>query len=240
MNLKQLNYIVTIAEQQSISRAADLLFLSRPALNHYLLDLEKELGLPLFKRVQKKLLPTYAGSLYIDAAREILERKKQTYKALEDISNCNIGCLSLGITRGFGASAFGEIFPIFHEAYPNYTVDLLEGNVRDLEAAVSQGKIDIAIIGQGSVKSTLEHLTFTPCEVVLVLPPGHPLSPLAAPPSQPYQSMDLKCQEDDAVVMMNSDTNIRAIADQHFSAAEFTPMIIVECSMSSMAYNLVK
>ena len=59
MNLKQLSYIVTIADTQNISHAADQLFISRPALNHYLTTLEKELGYPVFKRIQKE--PSISG-----------------------------------------------------------------------------------------------------------------------------------------------------------------------------------
>ena len=80
MNLKHLTYIVTIAEMQSISKAAEILFLSRPALNHFLLNLEKELGFSLFKRINKKLILTDAGRIYVDSAKSILEINKQTYK----------------------------------------------------------------------------------------------------------------------------------------------------------------
>ena len=95
MNLKQLTYIVTIADTQNISHAADLLYISRPALNHYLITLENELGFPLFKRVQKKMIPTEAGTVYIRSAKEILEIKKQAYKAINEINNCEPDVLIL-------------------------------------------------------------------------------------------------------------------------------------------------
>ena len=106
MNLKHLTYIVTIAEMQSISKAAEILFLSRPALNHFLLNLEKELGFSLFKRINKKLILTDAGRIYVDSAKSILEIKKQTYKLLEELSDCETGCLHIGLTRGIGIHMF--------------------------------------------------------------------------------------------------------------------------------------
>lgn len=240
MNLKNLNYIVTIAEMQSISKAAEALFLSRPALNHFLLNLEGELGFPLFKRINKKLILTDAGQIYISSAKNILEIKKQTYKLLEELSSCETGCLHVGITRGIGINMFSEVFPIFHQKYPHFTAHLQEGNVRYLEDCVSNGTIDIAIIGQGSVHSHLEHITFAPCEVVIALPKSHPLASLAAPAGMPHTSLDLRLLEKESFVLMNKDTNIRAIADVHFQKAGFEPKILMECSLSSLAYQLVR
>ncbi len=240
MNLKHLTYIVTIAEMQSISKAAEILFLSRPALNHFLLNLEKELGFSLFKRINKKLILTDAGRIYVDSAKSILEIKKQTYKLLEELSDCETGCLHIGLTRGIGIHMFSEVFPIFHKKYPNFTVQLQEGNVRYLEDCVSNGIIDIAVIGQGSVHSHLQHLTFAPCEVVIVLPRSHPLAHLAAPVGMPHNPLDLRLLEKEAFVLMNKDTNIRAIADAHFQQANFEPKILTECSLSSLAYQLVR
>lgn len=240
MDLKKLEYIVTIAEEGNISHAANKLFVTRPALNHFLLNLEQDLGLKLFERNTKKLVPTYAGKLYIKSAKQILDIKKQTYKMLEDIMDNHIGCISLGVTHGIGNAMLADVLPKFHQKYPNYTLNLKEGNVRDLEAKVSDGDIDFAVVGNGSIPTTLKHITTIACEVVLVLPPGHPLGIYAAPSGQPHASLDLTLLKDELFVLMNRDTNIRAIADKHFNLAGFKPKILVECSMSTLAYKFVK
>lgn len=240
MRFRQLNYIIEIAESQTISKAAENLFLSRPALNHYLLDLESELGTPLFKRIGKKLVPTAAGKVYIESARQMLAIQKETYKTLADFTDSNTGCISMGITRGIGNTMFCEVFPKFHERYPRYTIDLVEGNVRELETAMFEGKIDFCVIGSGSIHSGLEHIRSAPCEVVLVLPPEHPLGKLAAPVGQPYATLDLRLLKDESFVLMNSDTNIRAIANKHFDLAGYSPKVMVECSLSTLAYSLVR
>ncbi len=240
MDLKKLEYIVMIADEGNISRAADKLFLTRPALNHFLLNLEDDLGLKLFERNAKKLVPTYAGKLYIESAKQILDIKKQTYKMLGDIADNSIGCISLGVTHGIGNAMLADVLPKFHKKYPNYTLHLKEGNVRDLEAKVSDGDIEFAVVGNGSIATNLQHITTIACEVVLVLPPDHPLGTLAAPPGQPHATLNLELLKDELFVLMNRDTNIRAIADKHFELAGFKPKILVECSMSTLAYKFVK
>ena len=240
MRFRQLNYIVEIAESQTISKAAENLFLSRPALNHYLLDLEAGLGTPLFKRIGKKLIPTEAGKVYINSARQMMAIQKETYKTLADFTDSKTGRISMGITRGIGNTMFCEVFPKFHEQYPHYTIDLVEGNVRELETAMFEGKIDFCVIGSGSIPSGLQHIRSAPCEVVVVLPPTHPLGKLAAPVGEPYTTLDLRLLKDENFVLMNSDTNIRAISDKHFELAGYKPKVMVECSLSTLAYSLVR
>lgn len=240
MNLKQLTYITTIAETQNISHAADSLYISRPALNHYLITLEKELGFPLFKRIQKRMIPTEAGAVYIRSAKEILEIKKQTYKIINEINNCETGCLKLGITRVIGAAMLTEIFPKFHQTYPNYTVKLIEGNVNDLEEYCLAGEIDFAVMGQSSIQSQLEHIEFAPCEILLALPLSHPLSHLAETNHAPYKNLELEQLKNDSFILMSKATRIRTITDYHFMKAGFFPKALLETSLSSVAYEMVR
>ena len=242
MDLKKLEYISAIAEEGSISHAAEKLFVTRPALNHFLLNLERHLGLKLFERNvnTKKLVPTYAGRLYMESVRQILDIRKQTYKMLGDIRDNHIGCISLGVTHGIGNAMLADVLPRFHRKYPNYTLNLKEGNVRELETRVAEGDIEFAVVGTGSIPTNLKHITAIACEVVLVLPPGHPLGIHAAPAGAPHATLDLGMFKEELFVLMNRDTNIRAIADKHFNLAGFKPRILVECSMSTLAYKFVK
>lgn len=240
MNLKQLEYIVTIEKEGSLSKAADKLYITRPALNHYLISLETELGMPLFKRTNKRLIPTVAGETYIQAAKTILEVKKQAYKELQDIADDYKGTISLGLTTGIGNSILQDVLPKFNRVYPHYTIKLLEGNIRTLENAVQNGDIDFAVVGYGSIPTDLKHITTISCEVVLMLPPSHPLGVYEAPRDMPHAVLDLNMLQDEYFVLMNTKTNIRAIADKHFAMAGFQPKIKVECSRSSLAYHFVK
>lgn len=240
MDLRKLEYIVAIAEEQSITKAAERVFITRPALDHFLLNLEADLHVQLFNRINRKLYPTYAGELYIKAAKEILGIKKQTYKLIEEISNNTIGQIRIGVTHGVGNIILADVLPKFHEKYPNFNIELKEANIRELEQMVSDGTIDFTVEGNGSVPSQLEHITTIACEVVLVLPKSHPLAKEATNNSAPHPSIDLKLLENERFILMNKNTNIRAIADRHFDMAGFEPKTLIECSMSTLAYQFVK
>ncbi len=78
MDTKQIEYILKIAEENNITKAADKLYITQSALNQQLLKLEKELGTPLFHRSRVNWRPTEAGEVYLRNARQILRLKKDT------------------------------------------------------------------------------------------------------------------------------------------------------------------
>lgn len=76
MDLKQVEYILKIAEENNITRAAEKLFITQSALNQQLLKLERELDTPLFYRSRTNWRPTEAGEVYIRNAKELLRIRK--------------------------------------------------------------------------------------------------------------------------------------------------------------------
>ena len=76
MDLKKIEHILRIAEEKNISRAAERLFISQPALNLQLLNLERELGTKLFVRKGNECSVTEAGRIYVETARKMMNMKK--------------------------------------------------------------------------------------------------------------------------------------------------------------------
>lgn len=241
MNLKQMSYIVTIADSQNISKAAEKLFITRPALNHFLTNLENELGFTLFERLNRRLILTEAGKIYVNSARKIISIEQERDKLLNELANCEVGEIKVGITRVIGARMFNTIFPIFHQRYPNFTVKLIEGNVNRLEKFLLNGGIDFAVTGTISKDLPLEYVSFAPCEIVIVLPLNHPLATKAKNNSGNQRcSLDLKELKNDAFILMSPETKLRTICTQRFNEAEFSPKIMLETGLSSTAFELVK
>ena len=241
MNLKQLNYITTIAECKNISRAAEQLYISRSALNGYLLQLESELGIQLFHRMKKRLVLTYAGEKYVSAAKRILDIHEQLYKELGDIANASTGLINIGVNRSIGEKIFRETFPIFHDKYPGYNIKLTASE--RIEAELMDGQIDWAIMGYGTAKPSPPELVQVPletCEIVLALPSTHSLAKFAAPSGMPYNTLDLKLLENEKFILLRSGVNARMIADERFEMAGFAPKILMECNGGMIASQMVK
>ena len=122
MDLRQLEYIVQIAEENNITRAAEKLYITQSALNQQLLKLEKELGVPLFHRSRTDWHPTEAGEIYLSAARKMLQMKKDTYYRIHDLAEIQKDSFPLDLLPGRGIIMFSHIYPRFHRMYPDITV----------------------------------------------------------------------------------------------------------------------
>lgn len=240
MEIRKPEYIIAIADEGSVTRAAERLFLTRPALSHYLLTLEESLGTPIFKRTRAGLVPTAAGEIYIRGARHVLDAARQTQKELDDLGGCAAGTLRIGITLGNGAVMFNRIFPKFHDQYPGFDVRLLETNSHALEEALFAGEIDFAIMGRSAEMADLEYISFCQTEIFLLLPKSHPLAYLAAPEGQPRTSLDIRLLRNDAFIMLHPQTVVGEISERYCRRHGFMPRRLLECSLSNMAYNMVR
>lgn len=85
MELREQKYVLALAECESITKAASRLNISQPALSIYISNLENTLGVKLFNRIGKKLIPTYAGEKYIESAKKIMLLGNNFNMELNDI-----------------------------------------------------------------------------------------------------------------------------------------------------------
>lgn len=239
MDFKQLQYMIAIADSQNITKASEQLFISRSALNYSLLKLEDEIGLPLFKRINNTMIPTAAGKVYLDHARQILQLSKNCRTVLRDMVDCERGSLSLGITPGYGQTMFSVVFPEFNRNFPKYDVNLIEENVRVLYNYLLEGRIDFAWSGFHREVAGLEHVTFRSEDVYLAVPRSKCRSPLADAVIQPTPA-DLSLYRSKEFVLMNNNSLIRDISNIYFENAGFEPRIIFECSKIDMAHAITR
>ena len=153
MELKQIENILAIAGEGSISRAAERLFLTQSALNQQLLKLEQSLGVKLFIRHKHDMTPTEAGNVYLKygrhmlhekRAREILQIKENTYKKLNDLHEEGHGTISIAYTPERGADMFSEVFPTFHMLYPDIRFHTKELRNKRMEQALINKEVDLA------------------------------------------------------------------------------------------------
>lgn len=145
MNWNQLQYVLTTAEEGCITHAADRLFLSQPSLSRSLQTLEKELGTPLFQRRQGQLVPTYAGELFCQWARETLRTHKQLQQKLSEITMQQRYLIRLGISPHRSHLFLPAILTKFYEKHPDCELHLLEKPTFELKELLGKGKLDLLI-----------------------------------------------------------------------------------------------
>ncbi|QSX09373.1 LysR family transcriptional regulator [Alkalibacter rhizosphaerae] len=146
MDLKHLEYIVAVHDEGSISKAAKKCFVSQPTLSIHLKKLEAELGLPLFDRHGLRTIPTQAGILYVETAKQILELKRTLYSQLESFSQPETNRIALGLFQNIGSKMIAEVYPRFKDRYPRIRLDINDGRYRTLRTGLLGEALDLAII----------------------------------------------------------------------------------------------
>lgn len=241
MELKQLEYMIKIAEEHNITHAAEKIFISQSALNQQLLKLEKELGLQLFHRIKNDWTLTYAGEIYIEAAKKILNIKKETYKILDDIANVRKGKMTIAYTPERGSIMFSAVYPKFYKLYPEIKIDIVEARVKRMEQLLVKGNVDLAFSAFTTQRPELEYIILATEMILLAVPKTHPLAYLAGEESYlHFPPVDLKLFKNNSFVLMSYETRIRDIIDKIFHDAGFKPNILFESTSTNSIFNMAK
>lgn len=146
MELKELEYVVTVAEAGSISRAAERLYIAQSSLSQYLARYESELGVKLFRRTSNGVRPTSAGELYIRNARQMLIQYQQVRKQLTDLDAPMEGEIHFGISTFRGSYLFPKALHLFRQEVPNVEVVLHEHDSIVLQRKIASGELDMALV----------------------------------------------------------------------------------------------
>lgn len=225
MHLKELTYIVTLADEKSISRAADKLYMAQSSLSQFLQQYESELGIPLFIRTSRGIRPTDAGSLFIDNARTILAHYRLVQTELWDMAELNGGSVILGISSFRARCMLPGILKRFHEKYPNIQVKIVEKNSMALEEMLVEGSLDLAVIALPLTRLTHEVEFLKKDEVLLVATCEHPVMQFAHRREGTNEFwIDLKDTADFEYILSDYDTILGSISRQQFKKANIKPI----------------
>mgnify|MGYP001777618813 CR=1 FL=1 len=146
MDTKQLQYILKVAECQNITRAAEQLFVSQPALSHFISKAEEELGAKIFNRGTTPLTLTQAGEKYVKTARMILGLQESLKQEIENLKDCRSGEITLGLSDMRATVLLPFVLPEFRRLYPNVAIRTVESSSKEVENNVRNGVVEIGII----------------------------------------------------------------------------------------------
>lgn len=144
MDFRELNYVLAIAKYQNITKAAEALYVSQPTLSKFLIGLEDELGIKLFRKLGHKYVLTYAGERYVDHALQIQRLKNDLDIELADIIKRDVGVLNVAFARMRCTYVLPGSLPAFKKKYPNVKVNVFEGSSDENDRRVLEGQADIA------------------------------------------------------------------------------------------------
>ncbi|WP_079911565.1 LysR family transcriptional regulator [Paenibacillus sp. 32352] len=240
MDLKQLEYMIQIAEDNNITKAADKLYMTQSALNQQLLKLEKELGAQLFVRSKSNWHLTQVGKIYIENAKKILYIKKETYRQIHDLLDLQEGKLSIGLTPERGTDMFASIYPVFYKKYPKVTIEPLEMPVKKQQYEISLGNLDIGFVTLQDFQKTKD--TYIPIcseEIILGVPSSHPLACRGGKLGERLPVTNLEPFEHDSFAVMQQGSTLREIYDQLLAEDNIAPPILLETRSCKTLYEMI-
>ncbi len=175
MNIRDLKYLIAVADHNHFGKAAEACFVSQPALSMQIKKLEESLGVILIERTNKRIFFTEIGKLIVQQARDILFR----VETLEEIANQSkdpfCGELHLGIIPTLAPYLLPLIIPGLSTLFPKLTLYLVEETTLNLLTKLNEGKLDGALLALPTEGDFSVHPLFDE-EFVLAVPLEHPLA----------------------------------------------------------------
>lgn len=226
MDLRQLEYILTIYEEQNITRAAERLFITQSALNQQLLKLERELGSPLFVRSRSDWRLTKVGEIYIDGARRIMQIKKETYHKISDYASLQNTMLRIGIITDRGRQMFVEIYPRFNAMHPEVQVEARELIVRDQFEKLRKGTLDLGYVTMDNLPQDCVGELVLRETLLLAVPADHPIARENRCSPHHCPSIELIRLRNETFSLFSKFRTIRDTIDGVFENAGFKPIVL--------------
>ncbi len=194
MDLKEQKYVCTLAECRNLTRAAEKLYISQPALSIYITNLEKSLGTALFERTNKGFSLTYAGEKYVERARKMLELEREFHDDLASIMRERSGRVRLGLPSRRGPCFLPPVLARYDKKFPAIEVILREGNLADLNELLRNNELDLVIISEEDKTADMEVYELFEEELLLAVPPLHPINERAQyAAGERYRKIDPRC-----------------------------------------------
>ena len=233
MELRQLRYLVALADERHFTRAAAREHVAQPALSQQIRRLEAEVGLALVERTTRRVAMTAAGELLVARARRILAELEAAKDELGALAGVKGGHLAVGALHTMGPVDLSLLLASFHRNHPAVELTVREQSSEELAEMLRVDVIDLAFLSvtEHIQRRGLELHRLMSEELVAVLAPQHPLAG--------RDSVALPELAGDPFISFRAGSRLRELLDSAAAAAGFEPRIALESNESRRIRSLV-
>lgn len=181
LSLRDLEYVVAVADHGSFVRAAEHCRVAQPSLSAQVRKLEAWLGIVIFERTTRRVIVTADGKVFIEHARRVLAEARHLLTAAQRSDAPFGGSLRLAAISTLGPYLFPQILPGLRKKYPGLTLVLSEGLTGELAPKLVDGEIDAVLL---ALPQSDHGLTTAPIFIepfLLACPKGHPATRKGGP-----------------------------------------------------------
>lgn len=196
MNIRAIQYLVTLAEVRHFSKAAELCYVSQPTLSTQIRKLEEELGVQLVERSPRQVMLTRVGEEIVERARTILGEVEAMRAIARRSRDPHSGTLRLGIFPTLAPYLLPHVIPELRRQFPRLTLRLFEEKTEDLLAMLDQGRLDAGLLALPVADDRLVTRQLFEEPFVVAMPEQHALASLAEIRIQDLENVELLLLED--------------------------------------------
>lgn len=176
MNLRDLTYLVALADHRHFGRAAEACFVSQPTLSMQVKKLERELGVELVERSPRQVMLTPAGELVVERARHMVREADEIREIARRTADPESGSLRLGIFPTLAPYLLPYVVPGITERFPKLELLLVEDKTEEILAQLRDGRLDVAVLALPVHDVNVASRVLFDEDFVLAVPRDHPLA----------------------------------------------------------------
>jgi len=227
ITIRQLQIFEAVSQKLSYTQAAEILFLSQPAVSMQIKQLESEVGMPLFERMGKKLFLTEAGDELLIYARNISQQLIELNDVMDEIRGSERGRLTIAVATTanyFALKLLGE----FYKRFSGTNINLDVTNRESLLKHLNENTVDMVIMGQPPENMDISATAFLDNPLVVIAPKDHALSG--------QKSIPLSVLQQETFIMREHGSGTRIAMERFFEQSGYSISSVMEMS-SNEAIN---
>ncbi|MDD4729919.1 MAG: LysR family transcriptional regulator [Dysgonamonadaceae bacterium] len=237
MELKEIQYFITIVNEKSFTRASKKLFVSQPALSLCLQRLEKELNAQLLFRDKSNFVLTPAGKLLFENGSRIIEMFHYMTQNIYDVVNFSDGVIRIGFSQFYGRYYSPELFRNFYTRYPGIHIELIEDFSNHLEDYILKDELDLCIIPLPVLSDSIAYVPLFQEKIYFAAPKEIYIS--IQNNSSNLPTIDLSLMKDQSYILLKKYQKIRRISDDICRDFGFSPNILFESQDMNTINNFI-
>jgi DNA-binding transcriptional LysR family regulator len=231
MNWDRLVYFRAVAGLQHISRAADELGITQPALSRAIARLERDVGVDLFARRGRTIVLTRYGSAFLRRVERALDEIELGRREAAELAVADAELISLGFLRTLGAALVPQLVRAFRAEHPDVRFAFTQNNGTALEALLLAGDVALTLTAGPPQKAALKWERVTTQRLMLIVPPDHRLAKRTA-----VKLADVRAE---TFLSFKPGHAIRDFTDDLCRGAGFVPAIAFEADESNSIRGFV-
>lgn len=220
MDLQQLKYFQTVARLEHMTRAAEVLNISQPALSKAISQLEHEVGAPLFERVGRAIRLNRYGALFLERTEPITQILDEAKQEIRDLVAPNSGTVAIGFTHSMGTRLVSRAVQAFQKEYPEADFEFVQRNSLPLVKDLNKGLCDLCLIPHLETDIPIDWRELWREEVYVIVPLHHRFAK--------QDTIRLQDLAEDPFVTIKEGNSLRQIQNHVFEQVGISPDIVFE------------